>query len=117
MIDETAKIGEFARLLVFAENRNEGDCESSLGKDATEEIGQLESDEEGIGCLAGPEEPGKYQVAQESQHPGKSCESADFRQCPAQHALLIVPRKPVVYRVTSFSRKKDCRCGVMHSCS
>jgi hypothetical protein len=59
------------------EQRHEGGVERPLGEQPTEEVGQLEGDEEGVGHGAGADQGGDRHVAQEAEHPARHRPAAD----------------------------------------
>ncbi|MNR11421.1 hypothetical protein D3C85_1277190 [compost metagenome] len=67
--------------LVLRQHRHEGLREGALGKNATQQIGQLEGDKEGVGGHAGAENTRDDGIAHEAEHARNQGHAADFCQC------------------------------------
>ena len=80
MIDQRARSFVSAPVLVFREYRHERLGKRPLGEQTTQQVGNPESDKEGVRHEAGAEDPGDNRVADETQHPRDERHAAHRRQ-------------------------------------
>ena len=74
--------GRFLTLLslVLGQDRHERLGEGAFGENASQQVGQLEGDDEGVRCHAGTEDARNQGIADETQHAGNHGQGADGGQ-------------------------------------
>jgi hypothetical protein len=95
--------------LVLRQDRHEGLGESAFGKDAPQQVGQLEGDDEGVRCHAGTEDARNERVANETQHTGNHGQGADGGQ-----GLEQIHEVSTIRKAGTGSRRMKARSVTSH---